>query len=119
MPLALNSSEASRNKNKDHHMIEDQKPVLMPACPVVSLYDARIGAVLRVKELCGDPGVCHRLREMGFCEYTEICKLSQNGALICRMPSGTRMMLSNRLAKNILVESIDTIDRRTLPSPKL
>jgi len=62
---------------------------------------------MRVKELCGDPGVCHRLRELGFCEYTEVCKLSHGSALICRT-SGSKIVLSKRLAKNIIVEKVES-----------
>ena len=71
----------------------------------VSLNDVAIGLPVRVKELCGDPAVCQRLREMGFCEYAEICKVAQSEALICRLHKG-KIVLSKRLAENILVEAI-------------
>ncbi len=70
-----------------------------------NLGDVAVGQSVRIKELCGEPGVCQRLREMGFCEYAEICKVAQGEALICRISSG-RVILSERLAENILVESI-------------
>ncbi len=71
-----------------------------------TLHDIDIGKTVRVKEICADPSVCQRLREMGFCEYIEVCKIAHGGALICRVGSG-RMVLSQRLAKNIFVEAID------------
>lgn len=69
------------------------------------LGDVAVGLPVRIRELCGEPGVCQRLREMGFCEFAEICKVAQGEALICRIANG-RVILSERLAENILVESI-------------
>ena len=70
-----------------------------------SLDNVAVGQPVRVKELCGDPNVCQRLREIGICEFAEICKISQNHALICRLHN-ERIVLSKQLAENILVESI-------------
>lgn len=71
-----------------------------------SLDDVAVGQPVRIKELCGDPTVCQRLREMGVCEYAEICKIAQNSALICSLHNG-RIVLSKNLAENILVESLE------------
>ena len=70
-----------------------------------TLHDIDVGRTVRVKEICADPSVCQRLREMGFCEYIEVCKIAHGGALICRV-GASRMVLSQRLAKNIFVETI-------------
>jgi len=42
---------------------------------------------------------------MGFCEYAEISKVFQGGGLICQI-CGSRVALSNRLARDIFVEPI-------------
>ena len=71
----------------------------------MDLCEARIGVRLRVRGLKGRPEVCQRLREMGFCEYAELDKLADHGALICRI-CGTRVAVSRRLGKEILVETL-------------
>ncbi len=72
---------------------------------ICTLVDANIGIRMRVKELRGEVGVCQRLREMGFCEFAEIKKMSEGHALICRV-CNCNVVLSRRLAKNIVVEPI-------------
>ena len=71
-----------------------------------TLHDAEVGKLVRITALQGEPAVCQRLREMGFCELSEICKVAQSSALICRTCGG-KVALSKNLAKNILVEKID------------
>ena len=68
-----------------------------------NLSDVAIGCPLLIKELKGDPVVCQRLREMGFCERAQIYKVAQSESLICRV-CGSKVALSKSLAKNILVE---------------
>ncbi len=70
-----------------------------------NLYEAKIGQPVRVTALGGDPTVCQRLREMGFCEFAEICKVSHSGALVCHVLNG-KVAVSQRLARNIFVEAI-------------
>jgi len=72
-----------------------------------TLYDIEVGLPVRVMELRCEPALCLRLREMGFCELAEVSKVTENGALICHLCHG-RVALSKRLAKNIIVEAIDT-----------
>lgn len=72
---------------------------------LLSLSEAEVGRKLRVRDLRTQPVVCQRLREMGFCERAEICKLADNGALIC-MVCGTKVALSRRLGKQIMVELV-------------
>ena len=76
----------------------------MTNVPTNTLHDAAIGKPVRVKAIQGEPAVCQRLREMGFCEYAEVCKVAESGALICRI-CGSHVVLSKGLAKNILVET--------------
>lgn len=63
------------------------------------------GVRFRISELKSTPEVCHRLREMGFCEYAEISKVCSGGGLICQV-CGSRVALSDRLAKDIFVKPI-------------
>lgn len=72
---------------------------------LVDLCQAQIGCRLRVRSLKGQPSVCHRLREMGFCELAEIQKVADNGALICQV-CGAKVALSRSIGKEILVELV-------------
>ncbi len=72
---------------------------------LVDLCEARVGAKLRVRGLKSRPAICRRLREMGFCEFAEIHKVADNGALICQV-CGARVALSRKLGKEIMVEAI-------------
>jgi ferrous iron transport protein A len=73
----------------------------------VDLCEARIGCRLRVRSLTGHGPVCNRLREMGLCEFAEIEKIADNGALICHV-CGARVALSRSLGKQIMVEPLAT-----------
>lgn len=82
-----------------------------------SLKEARSGARMRVVELTSDPAVCHRLREMGFCELAEISKVSDHGPCICTV-CGSRVALSADLADEIMVREIETHPHAPrVPSP--
>ena len=48
---------------------------------------------------------CLRLRELGFCEMAEVCKVADNGALICNL-LGTRVAIARDLGKQIFVEKV-------------
>ncbi len=75
-----------------------------------TLHDVEVGSSARVKELRGEPAVCQRLREMGFCEYAEIHKVSQSNALICKI-CDSRVALSKTLAQSIIVDvAVDTVE---------
>ena len=71
-----------------------------------TLNDIPVGQPVRIKELRGEEEVCQRLREMGFCELAEICKVAHHNGLICRVCDG-KVALSKGLADNIVVESVD------------
>lgn len=82
------------------------KNIPIPKPSTCNLYEAHVDTPMRVKALLhGEPAVCQRLREMGFCEFAEIRKVSQGSALICHI-CGVNVALSKYLAKNILVETI-------------
>jgi ferrous iron transport protein A len=55
--------------------------------------------------LDGEPALCQRLREMGFCESAVIEKVSGKRTLLCQL-CGTRIALSDRAADHIVVELI-------------
>lgn len=80
-----------------------------------TLCDVAINRLVRVKALKAEPAVCQRLREMGFCEFAEIRKVSHGSALICHV-CGVKVALSQYLAKDILVETIDSPSRNAYAS---
>jgi len=86
----------------------DQHPTLPQREPgridPVNLCEARVGVKLRIRSLNGSEKDCHRLREMGFCEFVDVQKLTNGGNMICNV-CGTRLALSKNLAKSIMVES--------------
>lgn len=69
----------------------------------MTLFDASAGIRCRVVALNGCQGTCHRLREMGFCENAQITKISKGGSTVCTV-CGSRVALSRKLAKSIVVE---------------
>lgn len=80
---------------------------LKPDRALVDLCQARVGSKLRVRDLKSNPAICQRLREMGFCEFAEIHKVADNGALICQV-CGARVALSRSLGKQIIVEPVSS-----------
>lgn len=83
------------------------------SCPIpretretISLLDARCGERLRVVDLKKDCATSTRLRELGFCESAEVCKVvAQRGACICLL-AGTRVAIGPDLAAHVLVERV-------------
>lgn len=83
------------------------------SCPIpretretISLLEARCGERLRVVDVKRDCATSNRLRELGFCESAEICKvIAQRGACICLL-SGSRVALGQELAAHVLVERV-------------
>lgn len=67
---------------------------------VTTLSKAGTGCLLRICQLDGDNR--QRLREIGFCEDLEICKLSDGRNMICSV-SGARLALSRKLGDHVLV----------------
>ncbi|MBK1831563.1 ferrous iron transport protein A [Verrucomicrobiaceae bacterium R5-34] len=73
------------------------------ATPATTLSQASAGCQLRISQLEGK--ACKRLRELGFCEEMEICKLSDGRNMICSV-CGTRMALSRKLGDQVMVEMV-------------
>ena len=74
--------------------------------PTVDLTQVGSGDQVRVRRLDCAPSTCERLREMGFCENAVVKKIRGGADLVCWV-CGTRVALSARLAKQILVEHVD------------
>jgi ferrous iron transport protein A len=75
-------------------------------CPQrLSLTDLPAGRSGRVTNLDGKAELSQRLREMGFCEAAVIQKIAGKHMLICQL-CGTRVALSYRAARSIMVEPI-------------
>ena len=68
----------------------------------MTLNQAGVGCDLRIEVLSG-PG-CERLRELGFCEQSQLRKLAGGRNLICSM-CGTRLAISRELAEQVLVRA--------------
>ena len=80
--------------------------IIHDACPQrVALSDLPAGASARVAKLNGQDDFSQRLREMGFCESAVIQKIADQHLQICQL-CGTRVALSSRTARNIMVEPI-------------
>lgn len=83
-----------------------QCPIPPQARETISLLDARCGERLRVVDLKRDCADSARLRELGFCESAEVCKVvAQRGACICLL-AGMRVALGSDLAAHVLVERV-------------
>jgi ferrous iron transport protein A len=72
----------------------------------IDLTQVGAGREVRVSRLECSPGTCQRLREMGFCENAVVKKIRGGADLVCWV-CGTRVALSARLARQILVETVD------------
>lgn len=71
----------------------------------LNLSRARCGERLKIVSLKSDSSASLRLRELGFCEATEVRKVSDGGALICNL-LGVRVAIARNLGAQILVERI-------------
>lgn len=77
----------------------------LPADAPVSLCQAYCGQVLRVVRLPSEEGHALRLRELGFCERSEVRKVRDGGALVC-VVCGVRMAIGRELAESIWVAPV-------------
>ena len=82
------------------------KPKLAREMKAIDLTQVGAGKEVRVSRLDCAPGTCQRLREMGFCENAVVKKIRGGADLVCWV-CGTRVALSARLARQILVETVD------------
>lgn len=71
----------------------------------LTLARARCGERLRIKAICSDCPECVRLRELGFCEMAEFCKLREGGAIICSL-YGMRVAIGRELSTHVQVERV-------------
>jgi Fe2+ transport system protein FeoA len=94
-----------RNLNKLLSIFEDMNwfGTKKADAGATSLADAPRGQKVRVSRLEGQPSMCNRLREMGFCEEAEVCVLNAGGTLVCQV-CGSKVGLSRCLAESIHVE---------------
>ena len=72
---------------------------------MIALSAVRPNSSVRVLKLEGAPEVCHRLREMGFCENSVIRCLQAGPACVCQIQH-SRVGLSSQLAAQIMVEPL-------------
>ena len=80
-----------------------QGPCLGPElCP---LSQVRAGTFVRIRQLTSTPEICHRLREMGFCEDQQVRLVSHHHNVICQV-CNMRLGISSQLADSILVEPL-------------
>jgi Fe2+ transport system protein FeoA len=74
-------------------------------CELCPLNRVRAGMVVRIKQLCAQPEVAHRLREIGLGE-DRIVKLVNSSTNIICLVCNARLALSHHLAETILVEPL-------------
>lgn len=72
-----------------------------------NLSSARCGERLRITAVHNDSSATYRLRELGFCESAEVCKVSDSGSCLC-MLMGMRVAIGRDLAKSVIVERIQS-----------
>ena len=82
-----------------------KQPECLCQAPAQSLSKASSGRRVRIKCLRGEEGTCQRMREMGFCESAIVEKVSESGALICKV-CDSKVALSKKLADNIIVHDV-------------
>lgn len=70
-----------------------------------NLAQAKVGERLKIVDVRRDVAEASRLRELGFCESAEVCKLADAAACICVL-MGTRVAIGRELAAHVMVESI-------------
>ena len=73
--------------------------------PRMSLSQARCGEKLKIVTLRKDSPATARLRELGFCESAEVCKVADRGACSCVL-MGTRVAIGPELASHVFVERV-------------
>ncbi len=57
----------------------------------------------------GSPA-CLRLKELGFCESAEICKVMDGSAMICQL-RGVRLAIARNLGADVMVERMASFER--------
>lgn len=70
-----------------------------------NLSSARCGERLRITAVGEECASAVRLREMGFCESAEICKVSDGRNCLCLL-MGSRVAIGRDLARDVQVEKV-------------
>jgi Fe2+ transport system protein FeoA len=71
----------------------------------LTLCSAQCGQRLRILALAACSEDCLRLREMGFCESSEVRKLADGSAILCSL-YGVRLAVGRALGAQVLVEPV-------------
>lgn len=74
-------------------------------CVCQPLPSVKRGERMIVRHLHGESGDCHRLREMGFCESSEVRLVCAGGAIIAQV-QGAKICLSHHMAQSIMVTAV-------------
>lgn len=64
----------------------------------ITLKNVEVGKNMKIASLCGQS--CIKLREVGFCEGLDICKLKNDQNIVCDV-CGIRYAISEDLSDNI------------------
>ncbi len=72
---------------------------------MTTLSAVRPGSAVRVLKLEGQPEICRRLREMGFCENSVVRCVQAGACCVCQIQHA-RVGLSSQLARQIVVEPV-------------
>lgn len=64
----------------------------------ITLKNVEVGKNMKIASLCGQ--YCIKLREVGFCEGLDICKLNNNENIICDV-CGIKYVISEDLSSDI------------------
>lgn len=97
-------------------MLKDTEPVVMSTgstteiqcgaearCELCPLTRVQAGVAVRIRQLCANPELQTRLRELGLCEDQVVRLVTNRTSFICQV-CNTRLALSEQLASLILVE---------------
>ena len=70
--------------------------------PQFPLNSVRAGSSVRIKQLRAEANICHRLREIGFCEEATVRLINSRTTVVCQV-CNSRLAISTELAEQILV----------------
>jgi len=74
-------------------------------CELCPLTRVQTGVAVRIRQLCAQPELQNRLRELGLCEDQVVRLVTNRTSYICQV-CNSRLALSEQLASLILVEPI-------------
>ena len=66
----------------------------------MTLKNASVGKNLKIEALTGD--YCQKLREMGFCEGLDVCKLSDDRCVVCSI-CNVKYAISKDLSSSVVL----------------